>query len=244
MARKTLYSKDFKACFHPSFSNSKTGGKKEKMMSIGYLSGGKLLYFKNGVLITDIIGTCQCVDCSKCSRKCYAIRTIRQYEKACINRLENTLQLRNDMKAHFEAIGKAIQDNKIEIVRYTESGELETYDQMLELYRLAIRFPNVHFYLYTKNYYVLRCFFDFRTLPDNMVVLISVWEDVGVNEWEEFKGYKNVKCFAVNSKLQPKVFCPAYKLVNGKAKLDKKVTCAKCGLCFNSKAKIIGCYEH
>lgn len=245
MARTTLFMKDLKPCFCPSYSNGKTGGKKDGMMSIGYMPGLDYLIFKNtGLLVTDCKGTCGGVNCAACQEKCYAISTVKQYEKACINRIQNTMQLRSDINAHFADIEKTIVRDNIKIVRYTESGELESLAQLVHVLRLAQCHTNVFFYLYTKNYNVLREFFNVHTLPDNMVILVSVWESIGVNEWNEFKKYKNIKCFAVNSNLQPKVFCPAYKLVNGKAKLNKQMTCAKCRLCFDSKAKIIGCYEH
>lgn len=244
MARTTIYVKDVQPEFFPSFDNGKTGGKADGMLSIGYYVGNKPLYYKNsGELVSDILGTCP--NCEHCIDKCYAASTIKRFKDACYHRIANTLQLRNDIEKHFQDIEKCIIDNNIRIVRYTESGEVESLEQFEHLVNLAKKLVNVRFYLYTKNYQVLRDFFTTSELPENMIVLISVWGNFGKSEYNEFKTHKNIKCFAVNSDLHCNVFCPAYTLnKNGKAKLNTNITCAHCGLCFNSSADIIGCYEH
>lgn len=242
--KETIFEKDCQARFHGTFGNGKLG---KHVMAVSYVPGNGLLHFKDGRLVSDCLGTCSKVDCSQCGKFgiCYAINSYVIRPNVTIARIENTLQLRNDMKKHFQDLEKAIRDNGVKVVRYTESGELESYEQLINLYNVAIRNPETRFYLYTKNYQVLRCFFDFRVLPTNMVVLISVWGDQGRDAWNEFKKYRNVKCFAVNSDMQVTCNCPAYyKDENGKTKRDSSATCEKCRLCYDSKAKIIGCLEH
>ena len=245
--RKTIYVKNLKARFHASYGNEKTGGKKQGMMAIGYYPGRGYLMYKNGSLVSDILGSCGCVDCSNCEKKCYAISMIKRYEKACIARIENTMQLREDMTAHFKAIYDTIIKDKIKIVRYTDSGEIENYLQFVKLVNLALSLPSTNFYLYTKNYAVLREFFgEDKELPKNMVVLISVWGNLGKSEFREFEKHRNIKAFAVNSDIQCNAVCPAYRNVNGKVKLDKRMTCAECGFCWGKypKIKVIKCLEH
>lgn len=245
--RKTIFSADCKAQFHATFNNGKLGGKNTGLMAVGYLSG-KNPTFADGTPTTDCRSTCHCVECGACDNgNCYAVRGETRFPNTRKNRIENTLQLRNDIMQHFSDMYWTIKDNNIKIVRYTESGEIESLDQFMHLYRLSMDLPAVKFYLYTKNYVVLREFFRNHVLPKNLVVLVSVWGDHGVKEWEEFKKYYNVKCFAVNSDLKVTCFCPAYrKDENGKTYRvnDDRVKCGNCKLCFDSTAKIIGCLEH
>jgi len=242
--KKTLFAKDCKPCLHITDSNSKLG----KMASIGYVPGCGLIILKStGEIVTDIPGSCGCVDCAGCSCKCYAIRSFRQYDgktRACC---ENTLQLREDPEKHFSDIAEYIEKKHIKVLRYLESGELETYRQFTLLVRLAKTHPETTFYTYTKNYFVLNYFFFTKgqELPKNLVILLSVWGETGREEWERFSRFGNVKCFAVNTDMKTDAICPAYtKDKSGKTRLNKAMTCAKCGLCFRSKAKVIGCLEH
>lgn len=241
--RETIFMSDCTPCFHPTFGNEKLGG----IMGIGYLSGYNPT-FADGTPTTDCLPTCYRVNCGACNGGCcYAVRSETRFPNKRKNCIENTMQLREDMTMHFQEIKKAIRENGVKVVRYTESGEIENFAQFLSVYRLARKMPDVRFYLYTKNYEVLSRFFESLTLPNNMVVLISVWNDLGLGPWEVFKKYRNVKCFAVNAEntLRPMVYCPAYfKDENGKTKRDPSKTCEKCRLCFDSKAKIIGCLEH
>lgn len=245
--KKTVYARDCKRQFHPTFTNSKLGGKKLKMMAVSYVPGYDYIIMKNGNFVSDCQGTCGTVDCSQCERACYAVRSYKQYPTVTKNRVENTLQLREEIEQHFADIYWTIKDNNINVVRYTESGEIENINQFMHLYWLSMDLPTVKFYLYTKNYNVLREFFNNHILPNNLVVLISVWGENGAAAWQEFKKYSNVKCFAVNSDLKVSCYCPAYrKDENGKVYrvTDDRVKCGNCRLCFDSTAKIIGCYEH
>lgn len=250
MANTTIFTKELTPGFYPSYDNGKTGGKNDHFMAIGYYPGRGYLYFKNtGELVADIVGTCGCVDCSECQKKCYAVSMCKRYREACKHRIENTLQLRQDIDKHFIDIQNRIIDDRIKVVRYTDSGEIESYRQFFKLVSLALSLPKVRFYLYTKNYAVLREYFGGKypfTLPANLVVLVSVWGDTGLAEYNEFKHHKNIKAFVVNSTLKPDAMCPAYKKINGKVKLNKKMTCARCGLCWGKKpgVNVIGCLEH
>lgn len=236
-------------CFRPSYGNEKTGGKSDGMMAIGYFPAAGILYYKDGTPVSDCLGTCGNVDCSGCQKKCYAVSMVKRYKDARKARIQNTLQLRNDIYQHFADIKAAIIRDKIHVVRYTDSGEIETYQQFLLLTNLASALPAVHFYLYTKNYSVLREYFDKDgyEIPKNMVVLISIWEDLGEKEFFEFRHHRNIKAFAVKpATVKPEVMCPAYKIENGRVKLNKEMTCAKCGLCsgMHGNVQIIGCLEH
>ena len=245
---ETTFCMDLESRFCPSYGNEKTGGKDAGMMAIGYWPGRGILYYKNGAPVSDCLGTCGCVNCEACEKECYAVAMVKRFKDAGKARIRNTMQLRENINQHFDDIRAAILRDKIKMVRYTDSGEIESYLQFAKLVNLALGLPSVRFYLYTKNYEVLREFFGGgRELPKNMVVLISIWEDLGEKEFSEFSKHENIKAFAVKpATVKPQVMCPAYKMEGGRVKLNKEMTCAKCGLCIGTRgnAKIIGCLEH
>ena len=250
--KETVYVKDCKAQFHPTLANDKLGGKSQKIMAVSYVPGKDPITLKNGTLVSDCIGTCRNVDCSQCGQRgvCYAIDSYTQYPAVTKNRVENTIQLREDINQHFEDIYNTAIKNKVEIIRYTESGDFEDYNHFEHFIALADRLPEVQLYVYTKNYAVLREYFGNNLeLPDNVTVLISVWGEQGIAEYNEFKDHKNIKCFAVNSTIKCDATCPAYKQdENGKVYRVKSdsVKCGKCGLCTGKipQVKVIKCIEH
>ena len=250
--KETVYMKNCKAQFHPTLANDKLGGKKQKIMAVSYVPGRELLTLNNGTLVSDCVGTCRNVDCTQCGRRnvCYAIDSYVQYPAVTVNRVENTMQLREDIDQHFEDIYNTAVKNKVEIIRYTESGDFEDYNHFDHFIKLADRLPEVQLYVYTKNYKVLREYFNNGLeLPDNVTVLISVWGDQGVVEYNEFKDHKNIKCFAVNSDIPFDATCPAYrKDENGKVTRvhSDAVKCGNCGLCTGKipQVKVIKCIEH
>ncbi len=239
--------------FHATLNNDKLGGKSEKILAIGYVPGSDLLYLNNGTMVSDCKGTCGAVDCSGCGFRgiCYAIDSYCQYPAVTVNRIENTLQLRTNIDLHFLSIYYTALENKVETIRYTESGEIETYTQFSYVVELAEKLPNVKIYLYTKNYAVLRKYFESAELPENMVVLISIWENTGVSEFLEMSDHNNIKAFVVNNQdIKVNAMCPAYHKNPKTGKVERvkdnpAVKCGNCGLCTGKhKCKIIGCLEH
>ena len=247
--RKTIYISEVKPEFKSTYSNSKLGGLKQRILAVSYMPAHEPLRYKDGRLVTDCMGTCGGVNCKGCMQGCYAIRTVRQYESACYNRIANTLHMRQDIDAHFEAIKAECIKRNITTLRYTEAGELETFRQFVKVVELAQELPEMEVYLYTKNYPILRRFFETDELPENMTVLVSIWGSVGVQEYNEFKDHDGIKCFVVNNdEIKADCNCPAYKL-NSKGKVKRvnsdAVKCGNCRLCTRAKSvKVIKCLEH
>lgn len=243
---KILYpSENIVEKFTPSY-NSKLG---RNIMAVGYLPTNELLYIKSkNAYATDIIGTCNCVNCDYCKNPCYARKSAIYHHNTVIPALTgNTLQLRNNIKKHFKHIESAFILSGCNVLRYTESGEIESSEQFIELVKLAKRLKNNTVYVYTKNYEVLREYFsNNKNLPKNLFVILSVWGAVGEVEYNEFKDRKNILCFVVNNdNITPNAICPAYKNVNGKI-VKTGVNCSSCGLCYgkSKKVKVIKCFEH
>lgn len=249
--KQTVHMRDCKAQFHATMSNDKLGGEKQKIMAVGYVPSNDLLYLNNGTLVSDCIGTCGKVDCSGCAKRgvCYAIDSYCQYPAVTVNRVENTMQLRDDIDKHFDDIYETAIAYGVDVIRYTESGEIETAKQFDKVIELSDKLPDVEIYLYTKNYDVLYKFFENRELPKNVTVLISIWGNTGVDAWLTLKHHKGVKAFVVNNdEIKVDAMCPAYrKDENGKVKRVKSdaVKCGNCKLCTRARdVKIIGCLEH
>jgi len=192
-------------------------------------------------LLTNINGTCTGC-CTGCANACYAIRDAKFHNNSCIPAWSrNTLIMRNDIENMFEQLKKGLIKKKAKVLRWHSAGEIETYNYLLHMVKLAVEMPNVQFYCYTKRFdFITQYLKDFKKFPKNFVVNISVWHD---ND----KGYDFGKCnkFVYDDGTDPKVakmrHCPAVDK-NGNS---TGITCAKCGWCFKGNyGRITAVYSH
>lgn len=245
--KQTVFMKLLTPRFHATMNSSKLGGKREKIVGVSKVPGKGLVRFKDGRIVSDCTGTCSAVDCSGCEKACYARRSFIQYPTVTVNRVENTMLARTDIERFISSIYEYAVKVKATTIRYTESGEIETYTELETLMRYAEMYPDINLYFYTKAYnFLAKYITENYVLPENVTVLLSIWGKHGVKEYECFKNISGIKAFVVNNAdYKPDIICPAYHMVNGKVKQNKAVKCGNCKACTRARDfKVIGCYEH
>ena len=142
--------------------------------------------------------------------------------------------------------------NKLGIVRINESGELTSYKDLKLWAELSNRHPETIFYLYTKNYKVIKKAVNNGIIPNNLFINISIWHKSGIKEYMEMKDHSQIRAFVLvdNEWTKEKYLsyglditsmCGAY---NKEGKMNHEVTCDKCKKCFSRVSKCTGCYEH
>ena len=123
-------------------------------------------------LLADIKGTCK--NCAACKKSCY-VRASYRFPGVVQSQAINTWGLRHELKKVEADLAAQIEKHHIKIARVNQSGELENERQMAMWCRLAIRFPDTKFYIYTKMYDIVGKFLDKGDVPPNFTVLFSVW---------------------------------------------------------------------
>ena len=194
-----------------------------------------------------IIGTCGGC-CAGCKQKCYVRHSYFQ-PSVILGHTINTWGLRHEPWKVREDIAEQLAKGKIDIVRINQSGEVENVFQFAMWCELAKRFPDVKFYIYTKNYMVAEAFLVGDQVAPNFTVNYSIWHDYGVGEYRRVMGHPNVKAFVYDDgypiSLKVDAVCPAYKRgPTGKVTLDHNITCEKCKLCFDSMVHVTSCIDH
>lgn len=191
-------------------------------------------------------GTCQ--NCTSCKDSCYVKKSYR-YPSVKLGHARNTLGLRQDENKVFSDLDKQLNHAKkpIKIVRLNQSGELESEAQFGRWCRLAANHPTTKFYIYTKMYeYVIPGLLAGK-VPENFIVLFSIWHENGKAEFEMVKHLKNVKAFVYDDDEQlsvtPTIYCEAY---DKNGKLNHNQSCETCGRCFVpiNNWQIVGCHAH
>lgn len=210
--------------------------------------------FGNDTFVTpygDVTGTCG-THCEGCKEKCYVRKSYR-YGSVIKNHAKNTLAFRTDLKRAFMDLHMQLTRKRkpFDVIRINQSGEIETTEELMSWIDLAKQHKESHFYIYTKNYFAV-----FETIaavgaenmPDNFTILISVWHEIGINEYKVLSGYSFIKAFVYldgfdysKYDIIPDTGCFAY---DDKGKLDHNITCDKCCKCFNRVHKVIGCNAH
>lgn len=105
---------------------------------------------------------------SFCSTACYALKAERLYPQVYPARKHNLkLSLsENFVELMTDKINSVL--HKINTVRIHESGDFYTQAYLLKWYEIALRFPKLKFYAYTKSFML-----DFIGKPDNFVLIAS-----------------------------------------------------------------------
>lgn len=201
----------------------------------------------------EAAGTCGKY-CQGCKNDCYVKKSYR-YPSVVYSHIKNTIALRLNPVAAFNDLDVSIEKARIkpDIIRINQSGEIESKLIFTKWCELAKKYPNIKFWLYTKAYEIVIPSLLSGIVPDNMTVLVSVWHEYGLNEYNKVKHLKNVKAFVYDdgfnyagAGLEIQTYCKAYTMQDGKMSLNHNITCDKCKKCFNRSAtcKVIGSLPH
>ena len=187
---------------------------------------------------------------------CYVFKSYNLYgwdhSSVVRGHVRNTNIMRNDIDHAFSDIRLQLAraKKKPSAVRIHASGELESAQELREWIETAGMFPEIPFYVYTKAYEILDevlSDMDNDTMPDNFFINVSIWHENGIDTYNKWKHLDCVRGFVYDDgydygdKLKINCYCPAY---DKNGKLHHDLTCDKCKICFQSKAKVCGCYNH
>ena len=196
-----------------------------------------------------VTGTCG-GHCEGCKHACYVRKSYR-YGSVINGHARNTLAFRENLdNAFFDIISQLRRKRKpFKQIRINQSSEIESFAEFVWWIVTARENPDTDFYIYTKNYEVVREVINQRvSVPENFTCLISIWHEYGIAEYLEFSSQKWIKAFVYMDGFDYSAYglvietmCTAY---DENGKLNHDITCDKCQKCIRSRFKIIGCLEH
>ena len=216
----------------------KKGNKKlgKNIYHIDLLPFNDIISYKgNGRPLCNVVGSCGKY-CAVCKEKCYAANYIRRFANTCIPAYgENTLLARKNIAKYFAEIDNFISTKKVKIFRWHVSGEILSEAYYVNMRNLAIKHPEINFYVYTKAFDIIE---KYNTEIENFHLLVSQWH----------KCYKNPMGYAefiyddgTEPELETVFHCPAVR----KDGTETGITCEQCGRCPNAKrGDKIAVYAH
>lgn len=236
-----------------------------KMVKNGNIKLGNSMWSFNKLAgageICGCKGTCgeHCKGCynaeSPKKSNCYVFKSYVTYgwEKSTVVKahIRNTNAIRGDIDSTFKDIRAQLKraKKKPSAVRIHSSGELETVEELINWIETARMFPEIPFYIYTKNYAVVDNVLTRSSMrvPNNFFINISIWHESGIETYQKFSSLDCVRAFVYDDgydygkRLKISCYCPAY---DEKGKLHHDLTCDKCRICFQNKAKVCACHSH
>ena len=249
MARKNQKIKrEFSARFVKG-GNIKVG----KMWIWNTLKGGDVIHIDYRGKSFQCAGTCGklCKDCG-CDKACYVNASYNIYPSVKYGHARNTIAMRQSYANTFEELYNQLKRarNKPTFVRIHASGEFEDVREIEMFNALALAFPQVVFYTYSKNFPVWDAWLNENKLADNFILNVSIWHGFGIPFFMRWSHLPNVRAYVYDDGynytadgLKIDCHCPAYKK---DGKLIHEKTCDKCGLCmlYGNRCKVVGCYAH
>lgn len=223
-----------------SLFNTKVGN----IIGINLLSGESPYIKKDGTVLTTVKGTC-CGCCKFCEKNCYARDYTLYRHITCLpSYIKNTTIMRNNLQNYVDQIVDICEEKskcrtknkkkKFKYCRYHESGEFETFLQMVGVEDVAIRVPQLRYYFYSKRFDWMERIEESGGFSDNVSPLASIWYDK-----EGKRNYDNPYNFAEFiyddgsvPELDNIFHCPAV-FIDGTA--NKMIVCEQCGRCPNAK---------
>ena len=229
--------------------NIKTG---KSILTWSKLYGNMMHYVER--LNISVKGSCKCKYCKGCCKTCYVKKSYR-HKSVIYGHAIRTIAMRYFPHELFAVIDRQLQRmrKKAKYVRIHQSGEYESLQEFIFWLDMSRLHPETVFYCYTKAFdfiipYLLQ---HENELPDNFIILISIWHNYGIKEFNAVKHIKTVKAFVYDDRtfnyaaagIDITYYCAAYD-INGK--LDHDETCDECQACMlmDPVYKVIGCIAH
>ena len=199
----------------------------------------------------SVCGTCG-GHCGACKYSCYVKKSYR-YKSVKLGHANNTLALMQDpARVGVDLSGYITRARKKPAAcRFDQSGEITGTDHFLSMCSCAAAHPEIPFFVYTKAFDIVIPALLAGIVPENLTVLISIWHQYGIAEYNLVKHLPNVKAFVYDDHtfdyaaagLVINTYCKAY---DDAGKMDHEITCQRCQKCYNRAAgsKVIGCNAH
>lgn len=116
-------------------------------------------------------GILQEVEGSVCYR-CYASKGNYRWP-AVVNAMERRLASLSDLPRWIDCMHSVLMNLCISHFRWHDSGDVQSYDHLVAIVRLAQLLPSVKFWLPTKEYKLVERFTSAHETPDNLCIRVS-----------------------------------------------------------------------
>lgn len=215
-----------------------------------------------GQQLSNVVGTCS-HHCETCFNGCYAARAAVRHHNAVIQAwADNTLLLRSG-KAYKCIVDyiKLKQKTKspIKVFRINVSGEILSEKDIIMWNKIALKFPEIKFGVYTKNFSAVEKFMNaYKTTAQNFAINISAWHGIekeiiekypnqfNIFEYDDSNLKSNNLTEDEKTRLASLTHCPAVD-IHGHHTTDSEgnpITCDRCLRCYNKTGKRTAVYAH
>jgi len=147
LAAETLCLKEVKKCNYLVPSSTRKIRWEGLFISEPMVKGNSKLH---NIFIFDLMAITDCMNCADCKKECYAVKAQVQYSATYNKRLINSYLARFELPLLEAMLRKQLASSKIKTVRVHSSGDFISQEYYNMWQRVALDYPKVKFYAYTK----------------------------------------------------------------------------------------------
>lgn len=148
-----------------------------------------------------------CGNCGECQYLCYDLKACNQYPNTVIDaRIRNWVVLNKDRDLYFDTIRKKLKRRRKNLYfRWHVAGDIVDADYLDRMVKIAIEFPKVTFWTYTKMYAIVNGYRKNHEIPSNLSIMFSEWRGMPMDNPYGFPEFRVV----FKDEVEPKGFyCP------------------------------------
>lgn len=180
--------------------------------------------------------SCRCN--APCKKGCYACKGRQILPNVLGGYYRNWRLWDNDPRNYEEQICAKLAKTPLPFFRYSDAGDIPSMEYFAMMVRIALRFPDIRFLVYTKQYEIVNKWLDQNEkLPDNLTVRFSYWD----KSWEVPNPHNLPRAWVSFKKLDKNPDYPAKAFT---CHCNPGTTCSTCGVCFNKKVNDVIFHEH
>lgn len=128
----------------------------------------------------SLLPVLDCVNCGKCKRNCYDLKSDMIYDRTINDRARNSAIHKIDPKRFWDEVDMQVKANFVMELRINVGGDL-TDDDFAYVATLGRKNPKVMILFFTKNYKGINEFLDNHKFPKNVHPIMSVWKGMKID---------------------------------------------------------------
>lgn len=208
------------------------------------MAGNVCVKFANAIVVGTCPSNVPCFNSEDPNKsECYVVNGYNVHGGTdVLAHANNTLLARRNLNVLFGHLADQANRCSYELVRIHASGELESNEELLMWYKMAYKFPDKKFWVYTKRVDIVRNVINMDIAkPSNLTILLSLWGNKPqLDAWELYlNGHVNL--FAVDADEQVKELQSLsyaadlegdFHFGTCSNSMNKEITCEVCGKCY------------
>ena len=187
--------------------------------------------------LTLSMPTLTCAPGVPCRKGCYCMKGRQSIPNVCGSYYRNYRIWCEDPKGFEDQLVHILKYEGLNLFRWNDAGEVVSEEYLAMMFRVAIKFPNIRFLVYSKKYDLINSFLYEHVLPENLCIRLSAWD----KDWDVPNPHSLPVAYV---DFTDKTKNPAIPRNAFKCKGGAENTCTTCRMCFKKEVQSVVFKQH